>query len=200
MQSDTIIGIVGAVVLVAVMVGVFAYEYNNAPEPEPIGQGPDSMAGKMAAFNATYPGLDAAQDLDGDGIPNYDDDDLDGDGDANAGDDDIAVHKTFTGNVAARTPQSNPASTANQFFIGSGHMGGTITVNWGTTAGPIGGAIDELVVTVTGPGDVTCDNTADGKAVCDLAAAVTGVYTIEVRHASPAAQAKAFTGDYHIQY
>ncbi len=32
--SDTVVGIVGSVVLVAVMVGVFVYEYNNAPEPE----------------------------------------------------------------------------------------------------------------------------------------------------------------------
>jgi hypothetical protein len=30
--TDTIIGIVGAVVLVAVMVGVFVYEYNNVPD------------------------------------------------------------------------------------------------------------------------------------------------------------------------
>lgn len=32
--TDTVVGIVGAVVLVAVMVGVFVYEYNNtAPAP-----------------------------------------------------------------------------------------------------------------------------------------------------------------------
>lgn len=37
--SDTFVGIVGSIVLVSVMVGVFVYEYNNAPEvedPDPV--------------------------------------------------------------------------------------------------------------------------------------------------------------------
>lgn len=201
MQSDTIIGIVGAVVLVAVMVGVFAYEYNNAPEPGDAGPDPTDPAAMMASFEAANPGLNATDDLDGDGQANYLDDDIDGDGIVNADDDDgVAVHKTFTGSVAARNPSNNPVNNANTFVLGQGHKGGTITVTWATTNGPTGAALDDLVVSVSG-GDVVCDNAANGAATCDLAAAGPGTYTIEVRHAAQLApQAKSFSGDYHIQY
>ena len=56
-KTDTIIGIVGAVAIVFTLVGVFAYEYNNAPEDTDGGEdnmvenGPatDSNSGTVAA-------------------------------------------------------------------------------------------------------------------------------------------------------
>ncbi len=201
MQSDTIIGIVGAVVLVAVMVGVFAYEYNNAPEPMDGDGGEMTEAEKMAAFEAAYPGLNATDDIDNDLAPNYNDTDFDGDGRDNDVDNETMVHKTFNGNVAARmNPTTNPANSATQFVIGQGHKGGTVTVEWTFTALPAGSPPDELVVSITGPGDVTCDNTQNGVATCDLGAATPGKYTIEVRHANQLAQEHSFTGEYHVMY
>lgn len=75
--TDTIVGIVGAVVLVGVMAGVFIYEYNQPDDPTPIDEGPDEPTG----FAADYPTLAAAEDMDGDGVPNEEDPDMDGDGD-----------------------------------------------------------------------------------------------------------------------
>lgn len=97
-HSDTIIGIVGAVVLVAVMVGVFVYEYNNVET-----DGGD--------FAARFPGLDPDGDLDGDGITNAMDDDIDGDGTPNA--DDATTTRAFSdsGALGPNAPsQPNAAS------------------------------------------------------------------------------------------
>ncbi len=200
MQSDTIIGIVGAMVLVTVMVGVFAYEYSNAPEPLSPAIDPDSSEGKMLAFAAAYPSLNASDDLDGDSLANYEDDDIDGDGISNADDDDVLVHTTFSGNVATRTPANNPVDASNKFVINSGFKGGMVKVTWTFTSTPTGAPPDELTVSITGPGDIVCDNSANGEAICDLAPAVAGEYTIEVRHSNLAAQAKGFEGEYHLQY
>ncbi len=87
--SDTVVGIVGAVLLVAVMAGVFVYEYNNV---EPVdGNGVD--------FSEAYPNLDASGDIDGDGIVNSEDSDIDGDGIDNADDDDTAVVVEMQGTI-----------------------------------------------------------------------------------------------------
>ena len=111
MQSDTVIGIVGAVVLVGVMVGVFAYEYNNVEGDEPTAE--EQRANLMAAFNETYPDFDPEGDLDGDGVPNYNEADLDGDGLNNTDDDafDFKVEHDAGGSVSAAPSSSGYSLT-----------------------------------------------------------------------------------------
>lgn len=204
MQSDTVIGIVGAVVLVAVMVGVFAYEYNNAPDTD-IDDGPDlsTDAGKMAFFNDTYAGLDAREDLDGDGTANYLDEDIDGDGTLNAADNTTCVcDQTFTGSVGATSGADAPENNENTFFLGRGHKGGELTVTWSVTTNPVTNApVDDLSVSISG---IPCTKAAGGDgqiATCDLNGAEPGDYTVVVTHSNPAAlQAKSFSGAYSIFY
>src|ERR1041385_3207350 len=86
--TDTVVGIVGAVLLVAVMAGVFAYEYNN-----PATADASTDAGQKSTFthDARFAALNATDDIDGDGTPNYKDADLDGDGVSNANDTEVGV-------------------------------------------------------------------------------------------------------------
>jgi hypothetical protein len=199
MQSDTVIGIVGAVVLVAVMVGVFAYEYNNAPEG--VGTEPDSPEAQMASFNDTYGSLNGMGDIDGDGTPNYLDADMDGDGIDNANDTMVQYVRDFMGNVPARTLNQvgTPADTSTSFILDIGHKGGVVEVTW-TTTGQAGQAVDDLQVSIPG-GDVVCDNSATGSATCDLSAAPAGAYTVRVVHSGNApAQGKSFTGTLTANY
>lgn len=110
MQSDTVIGIVGAVVLVAVMVGVFAYEYNNVDEalsPE------EEQAQREADFLAAFAELDPNGDLDGDGVPNVNETDLDNDGINNTEDDDFEFSQVHdaSGAIAAGPPATGYSMT-----------------------------------------------------------------------------------------
>ncbi|MGB1586766.1 MAG: hypothetical protein ACPHID_06960 [Thermoplasmatota archaeon] len=104
MQSDTIIGIVGAVVLVSVMVGVFAYEYNNVDTDEPTEA--EQQAQREADFAAMYDSLDPNGDLDGDGVSNVNETDLDGDGINNTEDDAFQFSRVLdaSGAIAAGPP------------------------------------------------------------------------------------------------
>ena len=124
--TDTVVGIVGAALLVAVMAGVFAYEYNNPAATED----PDSEDGMRSAFAAAHPGLSADDDLDGDGEANYADDDLDGDGTPNAADADVSVHAERTGTIG---PAGGPQNPTHQmpFAVGNGsvHVVATVTVS-----------------------------------------------------------------------
>lgn len=81
--ADTVVGIVGALVLVGAMVGVFIYEYNNVEEADP----------------QVLPGIDEDGDLDGDGVPNGEDTDIDGDGVPDDRDDEIAVQGSASGQL-----------------------------------------------------------------------------------------------------
>ncbi len=204
MQSDTIIGIVGAVVLVAVMVGVFAYEYSNAPEDAGPAIDPESEEGKMAAFSSTYPTLNATDDIDGDGEANYMDDDIDGDGVPNAEDNMTCVcAMSIGGTVAATSPtNTNPADTSNTFTIHQGATGGMATVTWTVTRAPGGTLVGDLSVSIQGAAACTkMDGTGDARmAMCDLTGLEPGTYTIRVSHASAVAQQKAFSGSYDILY
>lgn len=94
MQSDTVIGIIGAVVLVGVMVGVFAYEYNNVDSDDEPTEA-EERAMQQAAFNETFGALDPDGDLDGDGTPNYAETDLDDDGIPNEEDDRFQFERSF---------------------------------------------------------------------------------------------------------
>jgi hypothetical protein len=124
--TDTVVGIVGAVLLVAVMAGVFAYEYNNPVDDTPEG----SDAGLRAHFAAAYPGLSANDDIDGDGHPNYLDDDVDGDGTPNAADSDVSVHREMDGALGpAAGPQNPELRLALVVGNGSVHVTSTVTTS-----------------------------------------------------------------------
>ncbi len=182
MQSDTVIGIVGAVVLVAVMIGVFAYEYNNAPED--VGNTPDptTPAGQMALFAAAYPELNATDDIDLDGTPNYMDDDIDGDGMNNTADDDgVVVVFNLGHNAPAHTNAagSGPYSAGQPFALGVGYAGVSVEVNHGggnpgNTARVQADAGDVGTCTTTQTLDCAFTNTGD---------AATGEYNLRLRQA-----------------
>src|SRR5688572_25141152 len=112
--TDTVVGIVGAVLLVAVMAGVFVYEYNN-PIEEASGD-----AGARAHFEEDYAGLSATDDLDGDGAPNYLDEDLDDDGVANEEDDMVAVAVPVAGSIGGSTPVDPSDPFTVDFSVGNG--------------------------------------------------------------------------------
>jgi hypothetical protein len=117
--TDTVVGIVGAVLLVAVMAGVFAYEYNNPAEPEDL-----SPEGRMASFEEDYEGMSAGDDIDSDGTPNYLDHDIDGDGTNNENDTTVTTTHEMSG-AAGPTAQLSLA-----FYAGNGtvHITATVTV------------------------------------------------------------------------
>lgn len=127
--TDTVVGIVGAVVLVAVMAGVFAYEYNNAPSE------PDDVASLQAHFEEDYLGMSATDDIDGDGIANFEDDDLDGDGTNNTQDMDVAVESSMSGTIG---PAAGPVSDSLtlEFYVGNGSVHVTSSIQL-TTAIPV---------------------------------------------------------------
>lgn len=103
--TDTVVGIVGAVVLVGVMAAVFVYEYNNAPESD--------VGLSEAEFRERYPGLGPGDDIDGDGTANLDDADMDGDDQPNGEDADQTVTFSFSKEIG---PQAGPAATGNASF------------------------------------------------------------------------------------
>lgn len=141
--TDTVVGIAGAVVLVAVMAGVFVYEYNNAPADA------DNPAIRQQHFEEDYPGLSANDDIDGDGVANFEDDDLDGDGTANAVDSDVGVVVPVSATVAVPPPTGGqgPAFTVT-FRVGNGteHFQGALTY---TRAA--GGVFPNVAATLSGP-------------------------------------------------
>jgi hypothetical protein len=123
--TDTVVGIVGAVLLVAVMAGVFAYEYNNPVEDDTAGDG-----GLRSQFASSHPGLSPDDDIDGDGKPNYEDEDLDGDGTPNASDADVAVHSEMSGALGPAAGPVNPSLSLG-LVVGNGttHVIATVTAS-----------------------------------------------------------------------
>jgi hypothetical protein len=154
--TDTVVGIVGAVVLVAVMAGVFVYEYNNTDA------GAMSIEEQQEHFEEDYPGLVALQDIDGDGEPNFNDTDLDGDGVDNPEDTQITQTVPVDANVAApgptgATPYEQPFTVSN----GTEHFQGTLTY---TRAA--GGVTPNVQATLSGPSGfspVTASSTNSGN-------------------------------------
>lgn len=198
MQSDTVVGIVGAVVLVAVMVGVFAYEYNNVDDAG--GDGDDTMA----SFNETYPMLAASGDLDGDGTPNHLDDDLDGDGLDNGNDTEIKFTHDITGSVGAANPVTGRPSQSFTFDAETGVMHVQLALTGGTATN--GNVVLALQVQLTTPaGDTfTAPAQADGNSVSytlsldsDVGA---GTYTVTVTAPQASPQAISFSGSLDFHY
>lgn len=154
-SKDTIVGISGAVLLAALMVGVFVYEYNNPPADT-------SSDGQLqAAFRSAYPHLNATADLDGNGVPNYRDADIDGDGVANGDDPDTAVTLRFTGTMPAPTPPATTAAAQEfRFRVEPGLAGATFTLYYNSSVpAPLAQVprAPTLEVSVIGP-----DGTASG--------------------------------------
>ncbi len=132
--KDTVIGIAGAVVLVAAMAGVFVYEYNNVPE----------TGGDDGSFADQYPGLLPDGDLDGDGTPNAEDDDLDGDGIMNADDEDVAFTDSSSGSLGPRAePGPSPSHTLSA-NMEEGVRTATATIAWTPTANDPSGALSSV--------------------------------------------------------
>lgn len=202
--TDTVVGIVGAVVLVAVMAGVFVYEYNNAPEAG------DAALQEQAHFEEDYAGLSATDDLDGDGTQNYVDDDLDGDGQANAVDEDVGVAVPVSGTVAAPPPTGGAGAPMTVTFTvgnGSEHFQGAITY---TRAA--GGAFPNVQGTLSGPegfDDVQASSTNSGNTYTlafDIQEPLpAGEYTLTLRQQPaggllPVSQPASVSGELTIHY
>jgi hypothetical protein len=160
--TDTVVGIVGAVLLVAVMAGVFVYEYNNPAEAEDL-----SDSGQQEHFEEDYAGLSANDDIDGDGKANYMDEDIDGDGTENGND--TTVSTTFTGSGAIG-PSGGPVSTSffTEFTVGNGsvHIEATVTLST-----PIPVYSGNFIVQLVDP---------DGTVVDDQASSPTGSASLTV--------------------
>lgn len=208
MQSDTIIGIVGAVVLVGVMVGVFAYEFNNDPDT---GATPEEeQQRQMAAFTDAYPDYAAEEDIDGDGVPNYMDDDIDGDGTSNQNDTATETTMEISGSAAAG-PTGNTDSV-HSFEVASGATGYHAEITYSTLGTPADNTLQTLEIDVTGPDGFTgsagsCTG-GGGSFTCtsswqDLMPA--GTYTLTVSHNGvagqvPMGQSLSFTGEVVVHY
>jgi hypothetical protein len=91
MKSDTFIGIIGSILLVGIIIGVFVYEYNSVEELTA------EELQKQSFARSEYSHLEAEGNIDGDEFLNFEDDDLDGDGVPNASDDELAVIVPFDG-------------------------------------------------------------------------------------------------------
>jgi hypothetical protein len=199
--TDTVVGIVGAVVLVAVMAGVFVYEYNNTEGGEL------SVAEQQEHFEEDYVGLSATQDIDGDGIQNFNDTDLDGDGLENLNDTQITQTVPVNANVAAPGPTgSTPYTQSFTVSNGTEHFQGTLTYT------RTGGTVPNIQATLTGPGgfSVTATSgTASGNSqplTFDVQEPLApGQYTLTLTQqpvggALPIGQAAQVTGTLEVHY
>ncbi len=171
--TDTIVGIAGAVVLVAVMAGVFVYEYNNTPAPveEP----------------PRLPFLDPDGDLDGDGTRNADDRDADGDGVPDDEDDSIERTDTSSGSLGPTTPLTAP-SFPHEFPVEAGNRHVMVEVVATPTAD--NPAISDFVVELVSPdGETTTANANAGETyVIETEAPVApGTWTVRVTGAQGSA-------------
>jgi hypothetical protein len=197
--TDTAVGIIGAVLLVAVMGGVFAYEYNN-----PVEEGSDDE-GDRAHFEEDYSGLSAGDDLDGDGLPNYQDDDLDGDGELNAVDGMLSIVVPVSGSIGQSTPLTPSAPFTVDFTVGNGteHVAGTITYTR-TGAAALGvPTFASRIVDSSGETIATATSTTSGNTVTmtyDVAEPLLpGEYTVEVTQPGPGTGG-SFSGNLEVHY
>ncbi|MFA5944897.1 MAG: hypothetical protein WC876_10580 [Candidatus Thermoplasmatota archaeon] len=124
--TDTVVGIVGAALLVAVMAGVFVYEYNNPAEAEDT-----SDAGLRAHFEEDYAGMSAGDDIDGDGTANYMDADLDGDDVNNENDTAVATTTSMSDALGPQVGGTVVPSLVLEFYVGNGsvHIMTTVTTS-----------------------------------------------------------------------
>ncbi len=196
--TDTVVGIIGAVLLAAVMVGVFVYEYNNAPDGT-TGKGGMDNASRLDAFkhDARYKALNATGDLDHDGQQNYLDWDIDGDNLNNTKDNEtVYAPPAFTGSAPAPTPPAMQGadSTAMTLVTEMGVSKVHFTITW-TIATPsqISGQVvtPNLTLKVNHPdGDSESCNSktysgTQGTCSFDTSEAEVGAYTFTVSGIAP---------------
>ncbi|MFO1534991.1 MAG: hypothetical protein ABR586_04955 [Thermoplasmatota archaeon] len=186
--TDTIVGITGAVLLAVVMVGVFVYEYNNAPAAAG-----GSDAELLEHFHEDYPLLNATGDLNGNGIPNYKDGDMDGDGVANDNDGATAVTLRFNGTMPPPSPPAQAAPPMEfKLHVEAGNLAAAFTLYYNsTTISPLPG-LPTLNLEVTG-GEVTASSPVRTQAQGSTAVSMTlttealapGDYTLRVTQTQP---------------
>lgn len=200
--TDTVVGIIGAVVLVAVMAGVFVYEYNNAPEG-------GSAAAQVEHFESDFAGMDGTADLDGDGTPNYLDNDIDGDGVNNTDDQETTQVIAVSGSVPAPPPTGAGTPYTQPFTVqnGSVHFQGSLTY----TRTNCQVASPNMEATITGPASfsVTGAATCSGNTVTITfnveETLQGGDYTLAVRQLAaggvvPVGQAASVAGTLEVHY
>lgn len=199
--TDTVVGIVGAVVLVAVMAGVFVYEYNNAPEDA------DSQEQMQEHFEEDYEGLVAMQDMDEDGTPNWNDTDIDGDG-VNNTDDDM-LSRTFTVNTNVAAPTGGPTTATYDFQVVNGSESLSGSLSYTRAAG---GQVPVVSATLSGPAGFeqrTLNFVASGNTYTAQVAVEeplpAGAYTIRFTNQGPGGlvpvgQAATVTGNLEVHY
>lgn len=190
--SDTLVGIAGAVLLVGIMVSVFVYEYNNAPDDTVDPDNPDS---KMAIFKAAYPTLNATEDIDGDSIPNYDDSDIDGNDvpDANQPGNLVVTVPVIQGALGPPTPPATTTSASHPLELLTGVQTATLTLTYTTSAPtlPVGGPAPSMTIRVKdAAGEQVAASTSADQQISGNSVTVTlvisevelpaGKYTIEI--------------------
>lgn len=197
--TDTVVGIVGAVLLVAVMAGVFAYEYNNPAE------GGSQEAEARAHFEEDWPGISAGDDLDGDGTANFEDADMDGDGTQDVDDDSLAIEVPVSGSIGASTPVAPSQPFRVEFTVGNGteHLEGTIGYTR-TGAAALGvPTFAARIVDADGETVATATSTTSGNSVSmtfDVQEPLlAGDYTVEVTQPGPG-PGGSFTGALTVHY
>lgn len=199
--TDTVVGIVGAVVLVAVMAGVFVYEYNNTEA------GPLSVEQQQKHFEEDYAGLSATQDIDGDGIQNFNDTDLDGDGVENS--EDTQITQTVPIDATVPAPSATAAGSFELPFTvsnGTEHLQGTLT--YSRPNGQV--AVPNVQATITGPGGFSVTGSSSGTTAMTITfdleePLAPGSYTLTLTNTGPApgiplGQAATVRGALEIHY
>lgn len=202
--TDTVVGVAGAVLLAAVMVGVFVYEYNNTPAT---GTTPDD-ADRLERFLDSYSTLGANDDLDGDGVPNYKDDDMDGFGGPDA---------NQTGALQARFPidgtsAAPPAQTQDDpqaVVVGAGSQSVHAILNYTLAVPtPVPGLpiprAPTLEMILTAPDGMetratATQNGADVTLVLTVDNPVAGNYTLNVQQ-TQAGPATSYAGTLTVAY
>lgn len=199
--TDTVVGIVGAVLLVAVMAGVFAYEYNTPAAPDT-----STDAGQKAAFahDAKFAALNATEDIDGDGTPNYKDADVDGDGISNANDTEIGTSFKVSGSIPNGAAPNSMDAGSTPFTAGTGVIHVLAFVNY--TASPLPVQQFSLQVSLLDGGGKSVANgvatTSGGKTTVkiDTTDVMPGAYQLSVRMNGANAQGGSYDGVIQVHY
>jgi len=200
--TDTLVGIAGAVLLAGIMVSVFAYEYNNAPDDA---VDPDNQDSKTAIFKAAYPTLNATEDIDQDGVPNYDDSDIDGN---DVKDAEQSGNLRRSSKPESGTTPAPPATTYERDFVvqfATGNDGFQAWLNW-SAAAPLPNlpTVPDLSLQLLRGSEViaTSSTTANGAArtaLLEAPADAAGNYTLRVTMARTG-PATPFTVIWGINY
>ena len=206
-STDTVVGIVGAVLLAGIMVGVFVYEYNNPAVPGPL---LPTEEGKMAAFRSVYKGLNATEDLDGDNLANYNDTDMDDNGVNDTDQDGDLVRKSSYDGSTPVPPPAPPQQFTQDFplTLYTGNEGVSAWLNWTIVALPVPGApaVPDLTLTLLKGSESVVSSgagvTSGSQRTATLVAEpqVTGEYILRVTMTQASPQSVQFHVDAVVSY